>query len=125
MTAVGRFGGVALDADDPAALCAFYQRLLDLELVAEADGFSALRLSAGCFLTFWRVADHRPPDWPDGSVPKQMHLDVAVTDLDAAEHQAIVLGASRASEQPAPERWRVLIDPAGHPFCLSAAVPDV
>lgn len=38
--------------------------------------------------------------------------------LEAAEQAALGLGASKASFQPEPERWRVLIDPAGHPCCL-------
>jgi hypothetical protein len=24
---------------------------------------------------------------------------------------------------PAPDRWRVLLDPAGHPFCLTTQIP--
>jgi hypothetical protein len=47
-----------------------------------------------------------------------VHLDLAVSDLDAAEAEAIRLGARRAGEQPHPTRWRVMLDPAGHPFCL-------
>ena len=41
-------------------------------------------------------------------------------DLDAAEEKALALGASKPSEQPNPSRWRVLLDPGGHPFdiCL-------
>src|SRR5580704_5423037 len=66
--------------------------------------------------TFQRVADHQPPDWPTGSAPKQIHLELAVDDLEAAEARALELGASKAAEQPSPERWRVLLDPAGHPF---------
>jgi Glyoxalase-like domain len=45
-----------------------------------------------------------------------------VDDLDRAE--ALRLGARRAIEQRAPDRWRVLLDPAGHPFCLSTQIPD-
>jgi hypothetical protein len=26
--------------------------------------------------------------------------------------------------QPSPDRWRVLIDPAGHPFCLTTLIPE-
>lgn len=33
------------------------------------------------------------------------------------------LGARPAPEQPAPEHRRVLLDPAGHPFCLTTQVP--
>jgi Glyoxalase-like domain len=70
-----------------------------------------------------RVADYQPPTWPDPAVPKQMHLDLAVDDLDAAEAEAIRLGARKPPGQPAPDRWRVLLDPAGHPFCLSSQIP--
>lgn len=30
----------------------------------------------------------------------------------------VVAGARLADAQPSPERWRVLLDPAGHPFCF-------
>jgi hypothetical protein len=30
----------------------------------------------------------------------------------------------RADVQPSPDRWRVLLDPAGHPFCLSVQIPE-
>lgn len=53
-----------------------------------------------------------------------MHLDLAAADLDAAQAHALNLGAVLAPEQPSPDRWRVLLDPAGHPFCLSAQLLD-
>jgi predicted enzyme related to lactoylglutathione lyase len=59
--------------------------------------------------------------WPDPREPKRIHLDLAVDDLDAAQQRAVELGAKVADPQPAPDRWRVMIDPAGHPFCLSPA----
>jgi hypothetical protein len=51
-------------------------------------------------------------------VPQQFHLDLGVEDLDAAEKLALGLGAVRPDHQPGGDRWRVLLDPAGHPFCL-------
>jgi hypothetical protein len=33
------------------------------------------------------------------------------------------LGARPAATQPAPDRWRVMFDPAGHPFCLTTQIP--
>jgi hypothetical protein len=54
-----------------------------------------------------------------------MHLDLGVTDLEAAVADAERLGARVAPHQPAPDRWRVLLDPAGHPFCLTTQIPDV
>jgi hypothetical protein len=53
-------------------------------------------------------------------VPQQFHLDLWVEDLDAAEKQALGLGAVRPDHQPGGDQWRVLLDPAGHPFCLAA-----
>ena len=117
MTAVARLAGVSLDTADPALLAEFYRQLLDLDLYLKSDDFVALR-GAGILLTAQRVEGHVPADWPTGPVPKQLHLELAVDDLDAAEVSALALGASRAPEQPDPDRWRVLIDPAGHPFCL-------
>ncbi|UOY97626.1 hypothetical protein MUG94_07815 [Arthrobacter gengyunqii] len=55
---------------------------------------------------------------------RQMHLDIAVEDVDAATDAAVVLGAKPAEHRPAPEQWRVLLDPAGHPFSLTAVRPD-
>ncbi|WP_442858944.1 VOC family protein [Arthrobacter sp. CAN_A6] len=34
------------------------------------------------------------------------------------------MGATPAEHQPTPGQWRVLLDPAGHPFCLTAVRPD-
>jgi len=36
----------------------------------------------------------------------------------------VAVKTDRAAEQPAPDRWRVLLDSAGHPFCLSTQIPD-
>jgi hypothetical protein len=54
----------------------------------------------------------------------ELHLDLAVDDLEGAEAEALRLGATPVANQPAPGRWRVLVDPAGHPFCLSTQIPE-
>jgi hypothetical protein len=41
-------------------------------------------------------------------------------DLETAVDAAIALGATRAASQPQDD-VRVLLDPAGHPFCLWVA----
>jgi hypothetical protein len=53
-----------------------------------------------------------------------MHLDLAVDNLEEAVVDAVRLGAVRSDFQPAPERYVVLFDPAGHPFCLSTQIPE-
>jgi hypothetical protein len=47
----------------------------------------------------------------------QLHLDLEVDDLDAAVAHAMAVGASQAGYQPQ-DHVRVMLDPAGHPFCL-------
>jgi hypothetical protein len=46
-----------------------------------------------------------------------MHFDFQDADLEAAVAEAVALGATVADYQPR-EKVRVLLDPAGHPFCL-------
>jgi catechol 2,3-dioxygenase-like lactoylglutathione lyase family enzyme len=124
MTAIARLGAVALDAPDPARLARFYREVLDLQIIFENDGFVALK-GAGVLLTIQRVADLPPVTWPEGGVPKQIHLDLAVDDLDSSEKALLAAGAVKAETQPSPDRWRVLIDPAGHPFCITTLIPEV
>jgi hypothetical protein len=46
-----------------------------------------------------------------------MHLDFQVGDLESAVEEARALGARDADAQFQPNA-HVMIDPAGHPFCL-------
>lgn len=124
MTALARLGAVSLDGDDPKSLAAFWRDLLELEVFFESDDFVALK-GAGVLITAQRVGEHQPPDWPETTVPKQIHLELAVTDLDAVEERAVELGAVKSDTQPNPDVWRVLHDPAGHPFCITTMIPDV
>jgi catechol 2,3-dioxygenase-like lactoylglutathione lyase family enzyme len=123
MAPIARLAAVSLDCSDPQELATFYRALLDLEVMFETEDFIALK-GAGIHLTAQRVEEHRVADWPDALVPKQLHLELAVKDLDVAEAEAIKIGATKASSQPSPELWRVLIDPAGHPFCITTLIPD-
>jgi hypothetical protein len=110
---------VTLDCDDAMALAEFYHRATGLAWHPKSsDGFAGLVGEDGFFLGFQPVAGYRAPRWPGQDVPQQMHLDFRVDDLDEAEARLVALGATRARPQPDPERFRVLLDPAGHPFCL-------
>src|ERR1700722_14032020 len=123
MPAVAHLAAVPLDASDPAVLARFYQELLELDVMFESDDFVALQ-GGGIYLTTQRIADHQPPSWPGGPVPKQLHLELAVDDLEQAEAAAVALGAIKPDDQPSPDRWRVLLDPAGHPFCITTLIPN-
>ena len=69
--------------------------------------------------SYWTALWFVPPTWPSSAAEQQMmiHLDFEVDDLDEAVAHARAVGALLASNQPQ-ELVRVMIDPAGHPFCL-------
>lgn len=117
--AIGKLWSVTLDCADPEALAAFWAAALDGKVAYRSDHFVGVELPGGLWVGAYKIADYQPPEWPDGQPPKQYHLDLAVDDLDAAEQAAVQLGATKAKHQPEPDRWRVLIDPAGHPFCIT------
>jgi hypothetical protein len=118
--AVGQLGAVSIDCPDPAALAAFYRSLLGMTTIVEQPSGQVVAIGDGSrVLAFMRVQDYVPPTWPHPGQLQQMHLDVSVTDLPSAVQQAVALGAHEAEQQPMPDLWRVLIDPAGHPFCLT------
>jgi Glyoxalase-like domain len=115
--AIGRFPGFVIDCPDPGVLATFYGALLDWKVRVDGD-WAEIRPEdgSGC-ISFQRVTDYRAPEWPGQTTPQQMHLDVIVDDLDEGEEAAVGLGAVKADFQPG-TTFRVLLDPAGHPFCL-------
>jgi catechol 2,3-dioxygenase-like lactoylglutathione lyase family enzyme len=124
MTGIAKVGAIALDAPDPAALARFYIEILGAEIYFESPDFVALK-GAPVLITIQRVADLPAVTWPEGPVPKQIHFDLGVDDLDGSEKAVLAAGAVKAAVQPSPDRWRVFIDPAGHPFCLTTLIPEV
>ena len=109
-----------LDTPDPKGLARFYQRLLGWPIGSDESDWVTLRPEVGgAGLSFQREENHVPPVWPTGpGDPRmQLHLDVEVDDLAAAVEVAIGAGAKLAEFQPQDD-VRVLLDPAGHPFCL-------
>ncbi|HMK97754.1 MAG TPA: VOC family protein, partial [Acidimicrobiales bacterium] len=67
---------------------------------------------------FGKVEGYAPPSWPDTGAPKRYHLDLQVEDIDDAARKCEALGAQVPAFQPGGDRWRVMLDPGGHPFCL-------
>jgi catechol 2,3-dioxygenase-like lactoylglutathione lyase family enzyme len=125
VTPVGSLASISIDCPDPDALAPFYRDLLGLEeAFATPDRGVVVLAGAGPMLTLMRVDIYVAASWPDGPQHQQMHIDVAVDDLPPAVSSAIALGATEAAHQPAPDQWRVLVDPVGHPFCLSTVRPD-
>jgi hypothetical protein len=112
--------GVTLEAPDPHALLVFWSAILDKPIWKEDEDGGSLDLGEGVgSLSVQRAEVYEPPVWPPepGRPGMQLHLEVQVTDLDDAVAHAVELGATVASYQPQLD-VRVLLDPAGHPFCL-------
>jgi len=125
--------GPVLDAPDVGELTGFYQRFLgwDVEELdgprpgyPPGDGWSRLRpQDRGTKIEIQFEANYERPVWPQkrGDQGMQMHLDVWVDDVAAGVAWAIECGAVEAPVQPRGRdrtRLRVMLDPAGHPFCL-------
>ena len=119
--AIGRLPIFVLDCPEPGALAHFYAGLLGWSPSYESDEWTQLVSEGIVALAFRRVEGYRAPTWPTQEVPQQVHLDVAVEDLDDAGERVLALGATLAEFQPDPVAYRVYLDPAGHPFCLVLA----
>jgi len=128
-----RMSGPVLDAPDVGELTGFYQRLLGWEVDAlegprpgypAGDGWSQLRPADRSTKIEIQFEEHyERPVWPGtrGTQGMQMHLDIWVEDVPTGVVWALDCGAQEAATQPEGRdlnRLRVMLDPAGHPFCL-------
>jgi hypothetical protein len=119
---VARAGFVSMDCAKARPLAAFWAAMLGGEVMFTSSSTADVR-TEWVWISAMEVPDYRPPTWPGDDVPKQMHLDLAVDDLTSSTRTALELGATLCEVQPHPEHWRVLFDPAGHPFCLTTLIP--
>jgi len=109
-----------LDAPDVDVLARFYSELRGWPIWKQDAEGAALDLGEGvAYLAIQHNPDYVRPVWPAAPERQQMmvHLDFEVTDLEAAVAHAVGLGAHLPEHQPQDD-VRVLLDPAGHPFCL-------
>ena len=133
-----RLSGPVIGCGDAWVLAEFYASLLGWNVVDRSDqdpgGWALVRSPGGeQKLEFQREEPFVPPVWPTvaGAQQMGMHLDIAVDGLApmssmaerreqflAIRDQAVALGGRVAEHQPQPDRVIVLLDPAGHPFCL-------
>ncbi len=116
---IGTWDVLVIDCPDPAALGRFYAALLGMRVVSEDAGWVELASGPGArpLIAFQKVSgEYTAPIWPGQDVPQQMHIDVKVDDIGAAEPQVLALGATTTGRGT--DTFRVYLDPAGHPFCL-------
>ncbi|MGC4892822.1 VOC family protein [Micromonospora sp. DT31] len=108
---------ISLDSSDPAAHAAFYAHALGAEITHSETEY-AMIVAGGTPIGFGLLPGYTPPAWPDETGGKRYHLDLYVDDLATAEKDLLAAGATRPDFQPGGERWTVLLDPVGQPFCL-------
>ena len=118
---------VVLDSDNADELSAFYEKLLgwtrfkgeEFTVLAntEQNGFPT-------WITFQQVDNYVPPVWPATLDEQQQmaHVDFHVEDVEEAVKYALSCGATM-SEIQLEDEWRVMLDPAGHPFCILPPMP--
>jgi catechol 2,3-dioxygenase-like lactoylglutathione lyase family enzyme len=122
---------VTIGCPNPHELATFYARLLATSLTADDParpgeppnaGWAQLKTTGDngtITLNFEYERVYEPPVWPSETGRQQImeHLDILVDDLPAAVAWALECGAIEAAFQPQDD-VRVMLDPAGHPFCL-------
>lgn len=120
-----------IDCKDPYELAKFYAELLGWEIPFHDGEWACLgapgtKQGAYPGILFQGNPAYRPPVWPEepGAQQQMAHIDFAVNDLEKAAAHAVRCGASVAEKQFSDD-WRVMIDPAGHPFCLCPMKPMI
>ena len=94
---------VTLDCAEPSRLAEFWAAMLGGGVVFSTSQAVGVR-AEHVWLSAMRVDGYRSPTWPEDTVPKQVHLDLDVEDLDAAIVAAERLGAAVAQSSPHPRR---------------------
>ena len=116
------FASPGVDYDDylknGRSLASFYGALLGMRMIREdwikiaKDEDSTPQIAFGD-----GPGTYEPPRWGDPEHPQQVHLDIAVADLQTAEDLVVARGATVLQDM---DRFRTYADPVGHPFCLYA-----
>jgi hypothetical protein len=130
--AIAHYVYTALDCDNPVELAHFYSKITGLKIQPFDEGETAetcewLELwdeKNRTKMAFQKIENYVKPTWPTGNLPQQAHMDFHAKDLDIAEKQMFEIGAVKAEFQPKPHRFRVYLDPAGHPFCIVQSDDD-
>lgn len=111
---------MVLSAPKAQPLAHFYRDLLGWPLHTDTPDWCTMQIpGASANLAFHSEEHYASPTWPAGPGDQHMmlHLDIGARDVAGAVVVAEELGAHLARFQPQ-EDVRVMLDPAGHPFCL-------
>lgn len=112
--------GIAFDCLDANKLADFYVALSGWKKEIASENWAGIRTPEEILLVFQTVEDYVPPVWPwkTGEQQQMAHIDFKVENLQQAEEHALRCGATKPAIQYF-DTSTVMLDPAGHPFCLS------
>ncbi|HEY7430947.1 MAG TPA: VOC family protein [Streptosporangiaceae bacterium] len=122
MTAITALAMLNLDCADPAAMAAFYHGMLGWEITASERDYAVIR-GGTTTIGFTRRAGYQAPQWPEPAAPMRYHFDMYTDDVAEATAKCLALGGGKPGFQPGGDRWQVLTDPSGHPFCVCPRQP--
>lgn len=114
------FSSIVLDSADSNSLADFYVKLLGWQKYSDDPEWIFVRQDQEYpLIIFQQTDDYVPPVWPNepGKQQAGTHMDFGVSNLAEAVEHALACGAKKAEIQYS-THWTVMIDPAGHPFCL-------
>ena len=122
---IAKYAYTALDCPDPIALADFYSKITGWPVEplgdfppADVTWLELLDDKGFTKMGFQKVDNYKAPTWPENEVPQQVHMDFHALDLDETEAKLLAIGARKADHQVHPDRFRVYLDPIGHPFCI-------
>ena len=77
-------------------------------------------------LIFQQIENYVRPVWPDAKdkQSQMMYLDFHVENMEEGVRHALACGAALSPVQTE-DGWRVLLDPAGHPFCILPKINSI
>lgn len=111
---------IVIDSNNSEELSDFYSKMLGWEKINDDEEYIAV-ISPNNYpiLLFQEDENYIKPAYPSSKNKQHqmIHLDFSVEDIDKGVEHAISCGA-KLSEQQFSNEWKVLIDPAGHPFCI-------
>jgi predicted enzyme related to lactoylglutathione lyase len=110
---------IVLDAPDLEAESSFWAAMYGGAVERDWD-WHDVRVNGKTVMGIQLAPNHARPQWPGGDQQQQLHLDLHVDDIAAADAEAREFGAQvvQRADFATESGFVVYLDPAGHPFCL-------
>ncbi len=128
-----RLGAIVIDSNDIEELSDFYAKLLGWTKSSQIqDGEKWITVVKEDYsetpIVFQENPNYIKPKWPSYKDEQQqmVHLDfyVSMDEFESKIEHAMKCGA-KMSEDQFSDKWKVMFDPSGHPFCIIPIPEDI